>query len=224
MFVLEKNSLMMGRINFYHLCFLFSFLFCSSAVLGVEGATSTRVIALFSKENWYAGLNIPLRVTGKDLSLGLPVKAELIDGSLSKSECKIMRDLYIGENFLLRCLREGSISVKLTLNPATTTNPYPQSEVLLFGPLIIKKMNGLKFSNLPSVGAQTGGSSVGSMLFNSYCMSCHQTKSLYLMSYPISSDRIWSAITSGPAEMSGLRNQLERTQVDEISKFLQSSD
>ncbi|MBN8538368.1 MAG: hypothetical protein J0M15_15045 [Deltaproteobacteria bacterium] len=189
------------------------------------------IVSLLKSSNWIAGLNIPLRVSGIDFSAKPSVFAEVVPGTLSSRDCKVLRDPFIPENFLLRCLKEGSVSLRFTVSSASGSGM-----ILNYGPLNIVKLDGLKTPDSSSGGGSDnpgggGGGNpdvlAGGQLFTTYCISCHTNKSSFLSRYPSSSTAIDAAINSPvqgvaiPA-MTYLASSLTKSQIDQISSYLQA--
>ncbi len=179
-------------------------------------AAEVVIVPLFNTNNWVAGLNIPLRVTGISLPASTIVVAEVVAGTIDAKECKVMRDPYISENFILRCQKDGTISLKLTVNPATVGNPYAKSTVLNYGPLTIKKLEGLQISD------EGGGTDpnviAGQQLFAAHCVECHSKSA----KAGRSGNDVWNAIRNiGSMGKQSLLN-LSRTEVEQISSYLKA--
>ena len=132
------------------------------------------ILPLFTNKNWVAGLNIPLQVKGIELTKNTPVHLEIVPGSLTENDCKVMRDPMIPQNFILRCLKEGSVSLRININPVTLENPKAQTSVLKFGPITISKLEGLKIPiEIPEPNKVDPDWLYGKSIWLANCSSCH---------------------------------------------------
>jgi len=180
-------------------------------------AENVSLIPIFSTANWIAGLNIPLRVSGLEVVPSALISFEVVSGSLKTEDCRFMQDPYIPQNFLLKCVSDGTISIRVILKTASTLQPNGNPIQLNYGPLVIKKIAGLK---LPSPGGGGGGEIdpdliAGQELFTSNCLSCH-TKTA---KQGRSSAQITDAITANMGGM-GTLTGLTSLQINQISKYI----
>lgn len=174
------------------------------------------IVPLLNTSNWIAGLNIPFRVTGISLLSATPVLTEVVAGTIGVSDCKVMRDPFIPENFLLRCLKSGTVSLKLTINPATTENPYAQTTVLKYGPLTIQKLDGLK---IPDKSEGTDPDVIaGQQLFAAHCVECHTKSS----KAGRTGEAIWNAIQNVGSMRKASLLSLTRSQLDQVSIYMET--
>lgn len=150
-----------------------SYLFIALAIwLFALPGKSASVMALLNSSHWVAGLNIPFNLDSPELgpiTQDTEVVAEVIAGSLTKNDCLILRDLYLPQNFLLKCSKPGTLSLRFTINPPKMYDPYRKSAVINYGPLTIQGLQGLKTQDTPIDPDYL----IGKNLYNSNCGTCH---------------------------------------------------
>jgi hypothetical protein len=181
------------------------------------------IMPLISEANQYAGLNIPIRISGVSLTPSTPLGLEIVPDQLGPGDCKVIRDPMIPNNLLLRCLREGTVRLRITFNPPTLKNPFPKSVVYNFGPLKLLKKENLKVADQESVWGG-GSDSDGALLYLQYCKGCHGSKADFVQGHSSLSGDLFTAINSGPTQMvqnlSSRTHHLTREEIDAISIYL----
>lgn len=183
----------------------------------VSHATSVSIVPIFSTSNWIAGLTIPLRVTGIEVPPSALIAFEVVAGTLKTEDCKLMQDPFISQNFLLKCVLDGTASIRVTLKMASASQPNANPVQLNYGPMTIRKIDGLK---LPKPGGGGGGGTdpeviAGQQLFASNCIGCH-TKAA---KQGRTASQISAAIASNTGRM-GSMSGLTSSQINQISKYL----
>ncbi len=175
------------------------------------------IVPILELKNWVAGLNIPVQVKGVELPASTPVTAELEDGSISSNDCKVMRDPFLPNNFIIKCQKDGTINLKLTI----------PSKILRYGPMTIHKIEGLKPPGEPA--GTDPDISLGMGLFSSECIACHVSKELFLGT----PGRNAAAFANGNALYESIRRvpgmksnqsllELTEDQLNKVAKYLQS--
>lgn len=197
--------------NPFYLLILGLLILCAEARGGGE---SVAVVPIFTTGNWIAGLNIPLRISGADIKASTPIAVEFVSGTIPSDQCKVMRDKFIPQNILLRCLKDGTISLKLQI---LTLDEVGQKKVLVvnYGPLIINRLDGLKIQD-PG-GGGTDPSVFGEQLYKAHCIGCHPEKA---EKAGRNSDQIWNAIRVQPRMNNASLLELTRTQLEQIASYL----
>lgn len=200
-------------MKFWFSCFIAYFIAATAL------AETITIKPLLPSGNWIAGLNVPLQILGIPSSSDFRIKTELQSGTIDASQCQIMRDPFLPQNFLLRCLKPGTISLKITLNYATIQDPYAQETVMNYGPMTINKLDGLKIPDDSTNNGSDPTIAQGMALYGTYCISCHSIAS---SKKDRTANQIWAAIYGGESQMLGLQGIVTQAEVEKIATYLNS--
>ena len=128
-------------------------------------AEAPQVVSLYDQKSRMPGALIPFKV----------LNGSILDTTITSSSagCRIMKDPFLSNIFLLKCTQEGSAQVTLKISSGN------QIYNLNYGPVEIKN----PFSNVvvvePDVPTTDQDAVIGRTYFNTYCITCHnppQTK------------------------------------------------
>lgn len=175
-------------------------------------AAPIEVIKLYDQQSHIPGVLIPLRIKGDLLNAGGSIfEIQVESGGI---DCRVMKDPYIADTYLLKCADEASVNLRVRVSHAGRITD------LVYGPLpIIMPAAGLEViqpddPNAPDVFA-------GKQLFNSYCVNCHNPASV---KRDRNAAQIRKAMTApnNPYGMNFLNSVLSDTDLKKIEAYLKS--
>lgn len=175
----------------------------------VQMAWAQQVVPLFRDNSMTTYVTMPFRLEADD---GSAQSILSIDVTSSKENCKAMIDPMITSNFLVKCTTTDSLTMAVFFKQADGSIAR-----INYGPLVVAKISDSETVLIPDT-TSSDKYKAGRELYNSQCMSCHQSP----YDKPNRSvTQIKSAI-SGITRMKSIK--LTDAQVKSISDYLNNLD
>lgn len=197
---------------------LFALIITAFVTTNVQAQTADgglNVQNLFESSAWVPGLNLPFRTTGRVLS----VQVEL-DPALPAADCRVMRDPFIPEIFLLKCLSEARVWLNFQwINAANEVRTVHYGPIAVAGPGRLTRVTVRPDSEL-DIGKKLFTTSLSNGGWG--CVSCHYAggSARVLKGPTITSAQLKNAFATNPAM--SFANAIPDADVAKIVAYLRS--